>query len=58
MYDLKTFVDWLQAQIDKHEHACVTGDCAHENQIDCITQLAKDCAESHPIKQPKPMEKQ
>lgn len=45
---LETFgvdlLQWLQAENQKQEHCCITGDCPHENQVECWQKLVEDCA--------------
>lgn len=37
-------LEWMQERQTKSDHACVTGDCDHESQVECWGKLVHDCA--------------
>ncbi len=44
-YELK-FRDWLRARYLAFDHGCLTGDCLHEDEDDCLVALRVDFQES------------
>jgi hypothetical protein len=37
--DLNNFIAWLLCRMAAHDHGCLTGDCHHERQRDCVDSL-------------------
>lgn len=37
-------IAWMDAELKKGDHCCITGDCPHESQVECWSKFVHDCA--------------
>ena len=39
MSDLNNFIAWLLVRLAASDHGCLTGDCPHEKQQNCVESI-------------------